>query len=147
MEKVAGSGNTIFNARLLSRNDEVGVNNNHIEEGIGKISPVEASQRYLIHLREAWNETHPAEPFDSQQVLVTVPASFDEVARELTLKAAGQAGYRITLAGGLLPSGEARPPLCMGQRVLVSGRAPLPLAQRLSGAPAAFPRGLGCSTL
>jgi molecular chaperone DnaK (HSP70) len=62
-------------------------------EGIGKISPVEASQRYLIHLREAWNETHPAEPFDSHQVLVTVPASFDEVARELTLKAAGQAGY------------------------------------------------------
>ena len=62
-------------------------------EGIGKISPVEASQRYLIHLREAWNETHPAEPFDSHQVLVTVPASFDEVARELTLKAAEQAGY------------------------------------------------------
>jgi len=62
-------------------------------EGIGKISPVEASQRYLIHLREAWNETHPTEPFDSHQVLVTVPASFDEVARELTLKAAEQAGY------------------------------------------------------
>ena len=63
-------------------------------EGVGKISPVEASRRYLVHLREAWNETHPAEPFDSQQVLVTVPASFDEVARELTLKAAEQAGYR-----------------------------------------------------
>ena len=66
-------------------------------EGIGKISPVEASQRYLIHLREAWNETHPAEPFDSHQVLVTVPASFDEVARELTLKAAEQAGYRSVI--------------------------------------------------
>src|SRR5258707_8712247 len=62
-------------------------------EGIGKISPVEASQRYLIHLREAWNQAHPSEPFDSHQVLVTVPASFDEVARELTLKAADQAGY------------------------------------------------------
>ena len=39
-------------------------------------------------------EKHPAQPFDSHQVLVTVPASFDEVARELTLKAAEQAGYR-----------------------------------------------------
>ena len=62
-------------------------------EGIDKISPVEASQRYLSHLRDAWNEMHPSEPFDSHQVLVTVPASFDEVARELTLKAADQAGY------------------------------------------------------
>jgi len=62
-------------------------------EGVAKISPVEASQRYLSHLRDAWNKTHPSEPFDSHQVLVTVPASFDEVARELTLKAAEQAGY------------------------------------------------------
>jgi molecular chaperone DnaK (HSP70) len=66
-------------------------------EGVGKISPVEASRLYLAHLREAWNETHAAEPFDSQQILVTVPASFDEVARELTLKAAEQAGYRNVL--------------------------------------------------
>jgi molecular chaperone DnaK (HSP70) len=63
-------------------------------EGVAKISPVEASRRFLIHLREAWNETHPAEPFDEHQVLVTVPASFDEVARELTLKAAEQAEYK-----------------------------------------------------
>ena len=63
-------------------------------EGVEKISPVEASQRYLSHLRDAWNEKHPAHPFDGHQVLVTVPASFDEVARELTLKAAEQAGYR-----------------------------------------------------
>jgi molecular chaperone DnaK (HSP70) len=62
-------------------------------EGVDKISPVEASQRYLSHLRDAWNEMHPSQPFDSHQVLVTVPASFDEVARELTLKAAEQAGY------------------------------------------------------
>ena len=45
-------------------------------------------------MREGWNETHPDDVFDSHQVLVTVPASFDEVARELTLKAAEQAGYR-----------------------------------------------------
>jgi len=65
----------------------------NVPEGVGKISPVEASRRYLSHLRDAWNEMHPSEPFDSHQVLVTVPASFDEVARELTLKAAEQAGY------------------------------------------------------
>ncbi|HSR05760.1 MAG TPA: Hsp70 family protein [Bryobacteraceae bacterium] len=63
-------------------------------DGVEKISPVEASQRYLSHLRDAWNDKHPAQPFDGHQVLVTVPASFDEVARELTLKAAEQAGYR-----------------------------------------------------
>ena len=63
-------------------------------EGVAKISPVEASRLYLAHLREAWNGTHPTEAFDGHQVLVTVPASFDEVARELTLKAAEQAGYR-----------------------------------------------------
>jgi molecular chaperone DnaK (HSP70) len=62
-------------------------------EGIDKISPVEASQRYLSHMRDAWNEIRPAQPFDSHQILVTVPASFDEVARELTLKAAEQAAY------------------------------------------------------
>src|SRR5579862_6920131 len=57
-------------------------------EGVVKISPVEASRLLLAHMRGAW------EGFDSHQVLVTVPASFDEVARELTLKAAEQAGYR-----------------------------------------------------
>jgi molecular chaperone DnaK (HSP70) len=62
-------------------------------EGVDKISPLEASRLYLAHLRKSWNDTHPSEPFDSHQMLVTVPASFDEVARELTLKAAEQAGY------------------------------------------------------
>jgi molecular chaperone DnaK (HSP70) len=63
-------------------------------EGVPKISPVEASKQYLKHLREAWNQKNPDRPFDAHQVLVTVPASFDEVARELTLKAAGEAGYQ-----------------------------------------------------
>jgi hypothetical protein len=63
-----------------------------------KISPVEASRRYLEHLREAWDARMPDAPFTQQQVLVTVPASFDAVARELTQEAAKQAGYRnITL--------------------------------------------------
>ena len=67
-------------------------------EGVEKISPLDASRRYLEHLRDAWNAKMPDAPFASQQALVTVPASFDAVARELTLEAAQQAGYgEITL--------------------------------------------------
>jgi hypothetical protein len=67
-------------------------------EGVDKISPVDASRRYLEHLREAWDYKVPEDPFAAQHVLVTVPASFDAVARELTLAAAEQAGYRdVTL--------------------------------------------------
>jgi molecular chaperone DnaK (HSP70) len=66
-------------------------------EGVAKVSPVEASRRYLQHLREAWDSKMPDAPFSEQQVLVTVPASFDAVARELTLKAAEEAGYKNLL--------------------------------------------------
>ena len=62
-------------------------------EGVEKISPVEASRRYLEHLRSAWDSKMPDAPFVNQQALVTVPASFDAVARELTIDAAQQAGY------------------------------------------------------
>ncbi|HEX3747341.1 MAG TPA: Hsp70 family protein [Bryobacteraceae bacterium] len=62
-------------------------------EGVEKVSPVEASRRYLEHLREAWDARMPEAKFADQQVLVTVPASFDAVARELTQEAAKQAGY------------------------------------------------------
>jgi molecular chaperone DnaK (HSP70) len=66
-------------------------------EGVEKVSPLEASRRYLEHLREAWDSKNPDAPFVEQQVLVTVPASFDAVARELTLKAAEEAGYKNLL--------------------------------------------------
>jgi molecular chaperone DnaK (HSP70) len=66
-------------------------------EGIDKLSPVEASQLYLQHLRQAWDSKMPDAPFSEQEILVTVPASFDAVARELTLKAAEQAGYKNLL--------------------------------------------------
>jgi hypothetical protein len=66
-------------------------------EGVARISPVEASRRYLEHLRKAWDSKTPDAPFTQQQVLVTVPASFDAVARELTLTAAEQAGYENLL--------------------------------------------------
>ncbi len=63
-------------------------------EGVPKVSPVEASTQYLKHLKQAWDEKHPESPFETHDVLVTVPASFDPVARDLTLKAAEAAGYR-----------------------------------------------------
>lgn len=62
-------------------------------EGIERVSPVQASAAYLKHLRESWDLHHPDAPFADQEVLITVPASFDAVAREFTLKAAEAAGY------------------------------------------------------
>jgi molecular chaperone DnaK (HSP70) len=62
-------------------------------EGVRKVSPVDASAEYLKHLRQAWDAKMPDAPFTAQQVLVTVPASFDAVARELTLEAAKRAGF------------------------------------------------------
>ena len=58
-----------------------------------KLSPVAAQALILGHLREAWDHAHPDAAFTAQEVLVTVPASFDEAARELTLQAAAEAGY------------------------------------------------------
>jgi molecular chaperone DnaK (HSP70) len=63
-----------------------------------RVSPVNASARYLAHLRAAWDDANPDEPADEQEVLVTVPASFDPVARELTIVAAREAGFdNVTL--------------------------------------------------
>ena len=58
-----------------------------------KLSPVTAQAQVLGHIREAWDYMHEDAPFADQEVLVTVPASFDEAARELTLQAATAAGY------------------------------------------------------
>lgn len=61
------------------------------------MSPVGASGRYLRHLREAW-EREGRPPLSEQDVVLTVPASFDEEARELTVQAAAEAGLpRVTL--------------------------------------------------
>ena len=60
---------------------------------VARVSPLEASTRYLAHLRQAWDQAHPQAPFDQQDVTVTIPASFDPAARELTAEAARAAGY------------------------------------------------------
>ncbi len=61
-------------------------------EEVPKISPVEASRRYLEQMAAAWNSLHPEAPISRQKVVLTVPASFDASARELTREAALAAG-------------------------------------------------------
>ena len=64
---------------------------------VDKISPVSASQRYLEHLIGAWNQKFPDAPAEQQLVVLTVPASFDAAARELTREAALAAGLPTEL--------------------------------------------------
>jgi hypothetical protein len=63
---------------------------------VPRISPVEASARYLRHLVESWNHAmaqgRDEDRLEKQAVVLTVPASFDDVARNLTVEAARQAG-------------------------------------------------------
>ncbi|HEY0945314.1 MAG TPA: Hsp70 family protein [Opitutaceae bacterium] len=65
---------------------------------VARVSPVDASRHYLAHLRSAWDHQFPDTPFAEQEIVLTVPASFDAAARELTLAAAQQAGLgHVTL--------------------------------------------------
>jgi molecular chaperone DnaK (HSP70) len=71
-------------------------------EDLSKMSPVEASAAVLIHIRDAWNHAmaggDDANALERQDIYLTVPASFDAVARELTVKAAAMAGFgHVTL--------------------------------------------------
>ncbi|MRV75605.1 Hsp70 family protein [Duganella sp. FT92W] len=66
---------------------------NDAPEEVTRVSPLAASTRYLTHLRQAWDAAHPDAPFAEQAVTVTIPASFDPAARELTADAARAAGY------------------------------------------------------
>jgi hypothetical protein len=59
---------------------------------VARLSPLEASLRYLAHLRAAWDQAQPTAPFAEQEIVVTIPASFDPAARELTAEAARAAG-------------------------------------------------------
>ena len=63
-------------------------------EEIARVSPLTASTRYLEHLRAAWDQNYPDAPFSEQDITVTIPASFDPAARELTAEAARSAGYQ-----------------------------------------------------
>jgi molecular chaperone DnaK (HSP70) len=60
---------------------------------VKRVSPVDASRAYLAHLRSAWDNQFPDTLLADQDVVLTVPASFDAAARDLTLAAAQQAGF------------------------------------------------------
>jgi len=60
---------------------------------IGQVSPLQASIRYLEHMRDAWNYRSPDAPMQFQDIVLTVPASFDPAARELTAEAARASGF------------------------------------------------------
>lgn len=67
------------------------------ETSVSKLSPVEASTRLLAHIAREWDREHPDAPLAKQDVVLTLPASFDDVARELTVRAANGAGLAPTL--------------------------------------------------
>ena len=62
------------------------------EADVAKVSPVAASASYLAYVRAAWNHRFPRAPLEQQELVLTIPASFDEGARALTLAAARMAG-------------------------------------------------------
>lgn len=66
-----------------------------------QMSPVEASASILTHIRDAWNSTiaegDDSKKLENQTIVLTVPASFDAVARELTVKAAEASGLKTIL--------------------------------------------------
>src|SRR5215470_7050169 len=66
----------------------------HGTSDVERLSPVVVSSRYLAHIAAAWNTRFPEHPLQRQEVTLTVPASFDAVARELTVAAAQQAGLQ-----------------------------------------------------
>ena len=68
------------------------------QESARELSPVEVSAKFIEHMRKAWDAANPAHPLADQDIVLTVPASFDEEARELTVEAAREAGLEnITL--------------------------------------------------
>ena len=70
-------------------------------DDVNKISPVQATASYLKHIRISWNSTKGDDDalyLENQMIIITVPASFDEVARDLTIEASKLAGLRnVTL--------------------------------------------------
>ncbi len=66
----------------------------HGTSDVERLSPVAVSSRYLAHIAAAWNTRFPEQPLHSQEVTLTVPASFDAVARQMTVAAAQQAGLQ-----------------------------------------------------
>ncbi|MBR0237333.1 MAG: Hsp70 family protein [Thermoguttaceae bacterium] len=63
-------------------------------DDVKKMSPVDAQSQYLKFIADRWNDAHPDAPLDKQDIVITLPASFDETARQLTIRAAAKAGLQ-----------------------------------------------------
>ncbi|MDV7103768.1 Hsp70 family protein [Vibrio sp. TH_r3] len=63
-------------------------------EEVAKVSPLTATKTYLDHLKSAWNHSHPQHLLENQEITITVPASFDPAARDLTAEAARNIGLK-----------------------------------------------------
>jgi molecular chaperone DnaK (HSP70) len=97
-------------------------------EEVARISPLLASIHYLEHLRDAWNNAHPESPLAEQVLTITVPASFDPAARELTVEAARAVGLghavlleepQAALYSWIQTSGDWREQVQVGDIILV----------------------------
>lgn len=66
----------------------------HGAEDIEPLTPIEASSLLLQHLKDSWEQQFPNDNFENQQIIITVPASFDETARALTAEAIELAGIK-----------------------------------------------------
>ncbi|TKF65371.1 Hsp70 family protein [Vibrio sp. F13] len=62
-------------------------------EEVEKVSPLKTTELYLEHLKDAWNHANPEHKLADQDVTITVPASFDPAARDLTAEAARNVGF------------------------------------------------------
>ena len=101
----------------------------HAAADVQRLSPVEVGSRYLQHISQAWDSAHPDHPLAEQDVVLTLPASFDEVARELTVEAAARGGLpRVILieepqaafyAWVYLHTGDWEQHISAGQKILV----------------------------
>ena len=78
----------------------------HGAADVERLSPVEVSARYLAHIRAAWNHRFPQHPLEEQDVVLTLPASFDEVARELTVQGGSAGGIAARRADRRTAGGD-----------------------------------------
>jgi len=66
-------------------------------EEVDRVSPFQATKAYLQHIKDAWENQHPHAALEQQDLIITVPASFDPAARELTVEAARSIGLHHAL--------------------------------------------------
>ncbi len=64
------------------------------DEDLKKLSPLQAMSMFIMHLKNAWLEEFPKDKLEDQKVIITIPASFDAAARDLTVEAANLAGLK-----------------------------------------------------